>query len=168
MQACFLYTAHARRDVTSEHCLMSLHSGAAPACLCSCLSFHILQTPLHSLRDPLRLGLCVTWESTSVAGRPGVLGRLLAHAPDILQSRLPAGCSPTPTLLMPCPSCRVTLGCALNPQPCRWLQAYLAGLTFALAASPCSTPVLATLLAFVASTGDTVKGGSLLLAYTSG
>ena len=30
-------------------------------------------------------------------------------------------------------------------------QAYLAGLTFALAASPCSTPVLASLLAYVAS-----------------
>lgn len=31
------------------------------------------------------------------------------------------------------------------------VQAYLAGLTFALAASPCSTPVLATLLAYVAT-----------------
>ncbi|XP_077224150.1 cytochrome c biogenesis protein family isoform X2 [Tasmannia lanceolata] len=31
------------------------------------------------------------------------------------------------------------------------VQAYLAGLTFALAASPCSTPVLATLLAYVAA-----------------
>lgn len=32
------------------------------------------------------------------------------------------------------------------------VQAYLAGLTFALAASPCSTPVLASLLGYVAST----------------
>jgi cytochrome c biogenesis protein CcdA len=31
------------------------------------------------------------------------------------------------------------------------VQAYLAGLTFALAASPCSTPVLATLLGYVAA-----------------
>ncbi|KAK1391263.1 hypothetical protein POM88_010319 [Heracleum sosnowskyi] len=31
------------------------------------------------------------------------------------------------------------------------VQAYLVGLTFALAASPCSTPVLATLLAYLAS-----------------
>lgn len=30
-------------------------------------------------------------------------------------------------------------------------QAYLAGLTFALAASPCSTPVLASLLGYVAT-----------------
>jgi len=30
-------------------------------------------------------------------------------------------------------------------------QAYLAGLTFALAASPCSTPVLASLLGYVAA-----------------
>jgi cytochrome c biogenesis protein CcdA len=48
------------------------------------------------------------------------------------------------------------------------VQAYLTGLAFALAASPCSTPVLATLLAWVASTGDPLTGGSLLLAYTSG
>jgi cytochrome c-type biogenesis protein len=45
-------------------------------------------------------------------------------------------------------------------------KAYLAGLTFALAASPCSTPVLATLLGYVASTGDPLRGGTLLLAYT--
>ncbi|EPS68615.1 hypothetical protein M569_06152, partial [Genlisea aurea] len=48
------------------------------------------------------------------------------------------------------------------------VQAYLAGLTFALAASPCSTPVLATLLGYVASTKDPVVGGSLLLTYTTG
>ena len=45
-------------------------------------------------------------------------------------------------------------------------KAYLAGLTFALAASPCSTPVLASLLGYVASTGDPLRGGTLLLAYT--
>ena len=49
-----------------------------------------------------------------------------------------------------------------------WRQAYLAGLTFALAASPCSTPVLATLLAYVAASQEPLLGGGLLLAYTSG
>ncbi len=48
------------------------------------------------------------------------------------------------------------------------VQAYLAGLTFALAASPCSTPVLATLLAYVGASADPVPGGLLLLTYTSG
>lgn len=48
------------------------------------------------------------------------------------------------------------------------VQAYLAGLTFALAASPCSTPVLASLLAYVAASKDPLTGGSLLLAYTTG
>ncbi|KAI3466156.1 hypothetical protein Pfo_022819 [Paulownia fortunei] len=48
------------------------------------------------------------------------------------------------------------------------VQAYLAGLAFALAALPCSTPVLATLLGYVASTRDPVVGGSLLLTYTTG
>ena len=47
-------------------------------------------------------------------------------------------------------------------------QAYLAGLTFSLAASPCSTPVLATLLAYVATADNPALGGSLLLTYTTG
>lgn len=48
------------------------------------------------------------------------------------------------------------------------LQAYLAGATFALAASPCSTPILATLLAYVSASGDPWRGGALLLAYSMG
>lgn len=48
------------------------------------------------------------------------------------------------------------------------LKAYLIGLTFGLVASPCSTPVLATLLAWISSTQDPVLGGALLLAYTAG
>lgn len=39
----------------------------------------------------------------------------------------------------------------LNKRDILGVQAYLAGLTFALAASPCSTPVLATLLGYVAA-----------------
>ncbi len=48
------------------------------------------------------------------------------------------------------------------------LRSYLLGLTFGLVASPCSTPVLATLLAWVAKTQDLVLGGVLLIAYAAG
>jgi cytochrome c-type biogenesis protein len=48
------------------------------------------------------------------------------------------------------------------------LKPFVLGLSFGLIASPCSTPVLATLLAWVASTQDPVMGGGLLLAYTTG
>ena len=48
------------------------------------------------------------------------------------------------------------------------LGTYLAGLTFALAASPCSTPILATLLAYVSTTKDPVAGSGLLFAYSLG
>jgi cytochrome c-type biogenesis protein len=48
------------------------------------------------------------------------------------------------------------------------LRSYLIGLTFGLVASPCSTPVLASLLAWVAKTQDLVLGGVLLLSYTAG
>ncbi|HBB31083.1 MAG TPA: cytochrome C biogenesis protein [Cyanobacteria bacterium UBA9273] len=48
------------------------------------------------------------------------------------------------------------------------VRSYLIGLTFGLVASPCSTPVLATLLAWVATTQDWILGGVLLLSYTAG
>ncbi|QSF48736.1 cytochrome c biogenesis protein CcdA [Thermosynechococcus sp. PP45] len=48
------------------------------------------------------------------------------------------------------------------------LQAYTLGATFGLVAAPCSTPVLATLLAWVATTQKLVAGAGLLLAYTTG
>ncbi|NER78304.1 MAG: cytochrome c biogenesis protein CcdA [Leptolyngbya sp. SIO1D8] len=48
------------------------------------------------------------------------------------------------------------------------LKSYLLGLTFGLVASPCSTPVLATLLAWISTTGDPLLGATLLLAYTVG
>ncbi|MEB3225924.1 MAG: cytochrome c biogenesis protein CcdA [Synechococcus sp.] len=48
------------------------------------------------------------------------------------------------------------------------LRAYLVGLTFGLVASPCSTPVLATLLAWVSTTQNLALGAGLLLAYTLG
>lgn len=47
-------------------------------------------------------------------------------------------------------------------------RAFLMGLTFGLIASPCSTPVLASLLAWIAGTQNSVLGGGLLLAYTCG
>ncbi|MGK7944172.1 MAG: cytochrome c biogenesis protein CcdA [Microcystaceae cyanobacterium] len=48
------------------------------------------------------------------------------------------------------------------------LRSYLLGLTFGLVASPCSTPVLASLLAWVATTQDILLGAGLLFAYTIG
>lgn len=47
-------------------------------------------------------------------------------------------------------------------------RSYLIGLTFGLVASPCSTPVLATLLAWISSTQDPLLGSLLLLAYATG
>lgn len=48
------------------------------------------------------------------------------------------------------------------------VKAYLLGLTFGVVASPCSTPVLATLLAWISSTKDPILGSVMLLAYTIG
>ncbi len=48
------------------------------------------------------------------------------------------------------------------------VRSYLLGLTFGLIASPCSTPVLATLLTWVATTQDLLLGAVLLIAYALG
>ncbi|MGF1488718.1 MAG: cytochrome c biogenesis protein CcdA [Prochloraceae cyanobacterium] len=48
------------------------------------------------------------------------------------------------------------------------VRSYLLGLTFGLVASPCSTPVLASLLAWIASQQNLILGGVLLLSYTVG
>ncbi len=50
----------------------------------------------------------------------------------------------------------------------RGVQSYLVGLTFGLVASPCSTPVLASLLLWVSTTHDALVGAVLLLAYAAG
>lgn len=48
------------------------------------------------------------------------------------------------------------------------VRSYLIGLTFGLVASPCSTPVLASLLAWISTTKDPLLGSALLLSYTAG
>jgi cytochrome c-type biogenesis protein len=48
------------------------------------------------------------------------------------------------------------------------IRSYLVGLTFGLVASPCSTPVLITLLTWVSSTGNIALGAGLLLIYALG
>ena len=50
----------------------------------------------------------------------------------------------------------------------RGLRSYLIGLTFGLVASPCSTPVLATLLTWVGTTQNLILGAGLLVAYAIG
>lgn len=48
------------------------------------------------------------------------------------------------------------------------VRAYLIGLSFGVVASPCSTPVLGSLLGWVAETQDFVLGAVLLIFYTIG
>merc|ERR1712048_1269881 len=49
-----------------------------------------------------------------------------------------------------------------------FLTSFLAGFAFAFVSSPCSTPVLATLLGYVSTLDSPVKGGFLLLCYAFG
>jgi cytochrome c-type biogenesis protein len=62
-----------------------------------------------------------------------------------------------------------------GPDPERWRQRVpaalapvAAGLAFGLAASPCTTPVLAVLLAWIAQAGSPLAGAALLTAFAAG
>ena len=76
------------------------------------------------------------------------------------------GLSLLEVVTVPLPSINIEMG--ENMRVGATVKAYVAGLTFALVASPCSTPILATLLAYVSTTQDYVDGGALLFAYTLG
>ncbi|WP_427160429.1 cytochrome c biogenesis protein CcdA [Aliinostoc sp. HNIBRCY26] len=56
----------------------------------------------------------------------------------------------------------------ISPDLPSGVRSYATGLTFGLVASPCSTPVLASLLGWVANTQDLVLGAVLLISYTAG
>lgn len=56
----------------------------------------------------------------------------------------------------------------ISPDLPSGVRSYGIGLTFGLVASPCSTPVLASLLGWVASTQDLILGAVLLISYTAG
>jgi cytochrome c-type biogenesis protein len=56
----------------------------------------------------------------------------------------------------------------ISPDLPSGVRSYLLGLTFGVVASPCSTPVLATLLAWVAASQNLVLGGIFLLLYAAG
>lgn len=75
------------------------------------------------------------------------------------------GLSLLEVIIVPLPSLDITLDNQAFPVA---IQSYLAGLTFALIASPCSTPILATLLAYVSTTDNYIQGGALLFTYALG
>lgn len=75
------------------------------------------------------------------------------------------GLSLLEVIIIPFPSLDITLENQALPVA---IQSYLAGLTFALIASPCSTPILATLLAYVSTTDNYAQGGALLFTYALG
>mmetsp|Transcript_24700 Transcript_24700/g.49516 ORF Transcript_24700/g.49516 Transcript_24700/m.49516 type:complete len:172 (-) Transcript_24700:147-662(-) len=55
-----------------------------------------------------------------------------------------------------------------SPQLPRAVRPFLFGASSALIASPCASPVLATILGYVATLGDPLLGCALLLCYTFG
>lgn len=145
---------------------------------------------------PFCCGLCAAFGALGVvaAGAGAAYGAALGRSAGA-SSLLPAASSavavacglslldvlpPLPSLsqaLPPTPVSLPTRGAA-SPPPApvaedngvaRAARAFACGAVFAASASPCATPVLATLLAYAAASGaDPSQGGLLLLAYSAG
>jgi cytochrome c-type biogenesis protein len=101
----------------------------------------------------------------------GALGRIYGQVPGLIPTLVAVlavlmGLSLLGLLRVPLPS---------GPDPEQWRQRVpaplaplAAGLAFGLAASPCTTPVLAVLLAWIAQAGSPLAGMVLLTAFAAG
>jgi cytochrome c-type biogenesis protein len=101
----------------------------------------------------------------------GLLGRLYGQLPGLIPTlvavlALAMGLNLLGLLRLPLPA---------GPDPERWRQRVpaplgplTAGLAFGLAATPCTTPVLAVLLAWMAQTGQPLSGMLLLTCFGAG
>jgi cytochrome c-type biogenesis protein len=101
----------------------------------------------------------------------GLLGRLYGQIPGLIPTlvaglALAMGLNLLGLLRLPLPS---------GPDPERWRQRVpaplaplAAGLAFGLAATPCTTPVLAVLLGWMAQTGSPLAGMVLLTCFGAG
>ena len=101
----------------------------------------------------------------------GLVGRIYGQVPDVVPSLVALlavvmGLNLLGLIRIPLPS---------GPDPARWtervpapLAPIAAGLAFGLAASPCTTPVLAVLLGWIATSGQPVVGVLLLTSFGIG
>jgi len=101
----------------------------------------------------------------------GLLGRLYGQIPGFIPS-LVAGLAVVMGLNL-LGLVRLPLPAGPDPEPWRqWVPPALAplaaGLAFGLAASPCTTPVLAVLLGWIAQNGRPLAGVVLLIAFACG
>ncbi len=101
----------------------------------------------------------------------GLVGRIYGQVPDVIPSlvallALLMGLNLLGVVRIPLPS---------GPDPMRWTQQVpaplapiAAGLAFGLAASPCTTPVLAVLLGWISTSGSPLVGVLLLTSFGAG
>ncbi|GGA21229.1 cytochrome c biogenesis protein CcdA [Okeania sp. KiyG1] len=147
-------------------------------CMLSMLPITIGYIGGYEAKSRLQAAVQSTWFSlglaTTLAGL-GILASLLGKVYGQVGIGLPIlvsivailmGLNLLEALPLPMPSFD-SMGWISQDLP-KGIRSYLLGLTFGLVASPCSTPVLATLLAWVSTTGDLVLGGVLLLFYAFG
>ena len=101
----------------------------------------------------------------------GLVGRIYGQVPDVVPTlvavlALVMGLNLLGVLRLPLPA---------GPDPMRWTKSVpvpvapiAAGLAFGLAASPCTTPVLAVLLGWIATSGRPLVGVVLLASFGVG
>lgn len=147
-------------------------------CMLSMLPITIGYIGGYQTKTRLQAAIASTWFSlglaTTLAGL-GILAALVGRVYGQVGIGLPIivsiisilmGLNLLEALPIPLPSFGSLDG--ISPELPQGVRSYLIGMTFGVVASPCSTPVLATLLAWVAAKQDLILGGVLLLSYTAG
>lgn len=147
-------------------------------CMLSMLPITIGYIGGYQTKTRLQAAIASTWFSlglaTTLAGL-GILAALVGRVYGQVGIGLPIivsiisilmGLNLLEALPIPLPSFGSLDG--ISQELPQGVRSYLIGMTFGVVASPCSTPVLATLLAWVAAKQDLILGGVLLLSYTAG
>ena len=112
------------------------------------------------------LGLALTFTVLGLIS--GLLGRMFGDVGGFWKYLVAAVCLVMGLQLLGAFSLDMRLPRMLNVRKEGRLGAFLLGLLFGLVSTPCAVPILAVLLAYVASQGNPVFGGLLLFVYALG
>jgi cytochrome c biogenesis protein CcdA len=136
--------------------LMSVVAGAEGANIKKALGFSALFV----------LGLSVTFTILGLIS--GLMGRMLGDVGAFWKYLVAGVCLIMGLHLLGLFKFNINLPQPMNLRKGGSLSAFLLGLLFGVVSTPCAVPILAVLLAYVASRGNIIYGGLLLFVYALG
>lgn len=112
------------------------------------------------------LGLCVTFTILGVIA--ALAGKMMGTGFGFFKYIVAAICLVMGLQMMEVINLNIPALQAARPKHGGVIGAFILGLLYGFVATPCAVPILAVLLAFIATKGNIIYGGSLLLTYAIG